>query len=354
MSKSEAKIKKVSLESLAILTRQMSFLFGTGISFSKILSILEEQTNDIKLRQVINELNKYIVSGGLSLSKAMSKFPGVFSPAYVGMIRAGEMSGNMPKLIEKLADNCEKEVALTKKIGSALVYPFFVCIVAVLSVVFILKYIFPLFMPLLLQSGKPLPLPTMILINFTRTISNPYFIFILVLIGIIIYWLFKEYLKSPVGRLWWGRSVFEFPVFGDILKKVELIRFCRILNMLYGSGSSFIFGMNALKDMVSNEYLKQELGGVINRVSDGGALGASFGKSGAFPSTFKSMVATIDESANFDKILPKIVTMYELDVETALNTAVALIEPFLIIFLGIVIGFILLSVFIPMYGVIGG
>lgn len=354
MNKPAMKINKISLESLSIFTRQMSFLLGSGISFSKILSILEEQSNDMKLKYVINELNKYIVSYGLSLSQAMSKFPRVFSGTYIGMIKTGEMSGELSVVVEKLADNCEKELALMKKTSSALVYPFFVCAVAVLSIIFILKYVLPLFMPILLQSGKALPFPTLVLINFTKTVFNPYFILMLASTGIIIYLLFTAYLKTPSGKLWWGRVVFNIPIAGDILKKIIIIKFCRSLEMFCESGISFISGITTLKNISENEYFKQELDGVITRINDGDALGFSLSKSDAFPLMFKHMIATTDESVELAEILPKLASIYELEVETKLDTATTLIEPFLIIFLGIVIGFIMLSVFLPLYGIIGG
>lgn len=354
MNSSAAKIEKVSLESLSVFTRQMSFLLGSGISFASILSILEEQTKDIKLKRIVAELNNSIVSSGFSLSQSMSKFPGVFSPSYIGMIKAGEASGNMSMVVERLADNCEKELALIRKTKAALIYPFFVCIVAVLSVIFILKCILPLFMPMLLQSGRPLPLPTMILMNFTKVISNPYAILLFAAVVIILYWIITNYIKTPVGKLWWDRTIFDFPVVGNILKKIAIIRICRMLNMLYESGSGIMPGIKVLKNAAGNEYLKQEMDGVISRVDDGGTLGSSFGEGRVFPSIFKRMVATLDEGVEFDKILPKIVVMYELDVESTLDTAVALIEPFMIVFLGVVIAFIMLSVFLPIYGVIGG
>ncbi|MBI2252500.1 MAG: type II secretion system F family protein [Armatimonadetes bacterium] len=344
--------KTINLEMLSIFTTQLSTLFKAGISMRKILDVLTKQTENLEFKSIINEINKDILLRGIQLSQALARFPKAFSPVYIAMIRAGEKSGTLIQVLEKMAENYEKEVKLSKQTKAALVYPFIIIILAVIAVIFILKFIVPAFLPILLQTQIPLPFATKVLINLTKMLNNYLAISMIFIILITIYFLLNEYFKTPSGKLKWSIFLLKIPLIGNTIKKIELIKFCRIFALLYLSGVPLFQTLNIIKEVLGNEFLKQEIEEVIKRIKEGASLTLAFKQSKVFPLTFVHMIGIGEKAGNLARTLPKIASFYDMEIEYNLSSLVSLIEPVLIVILGLIVGFILASVFLPLYNII--
>jgi len=346
------RFERVSLYALAIFTRQFAVLFNSGISTVRGLEGLGRQSLNSRLTRAIQAVYDDI-RGGYSLAKAMARHPDVFSPVYISMVKAGEMSGAMGEILDRLATFLERELTLQKKVAAATTYPA-VVFVACVGVTFILvTYVFPTFIDLFEGIDVRLPWITRSLIWITSTIRNPLVMLpILAAIGAGVYSVL-QYFKTPWGRRQKDRLLLDLPVLGILMKKVALSRFCRTLGTLLGSGVPMVHALEIVSKAAGNDVISDVIEEVQMGLKAGMRLSQPLKEYRLFPPMLAQMVAIGEETGNLPLMLNKLADFYDLEVEHSLEALTAMLEPVMILFMGIAVGYVLLAVFIPVYDLVG-
>ncbi|MGI5843180.1 MAG: type II secretion system F family protein [Candidatus Xenobium sp.] len=342
----------VSLYALAIFTRQFAVLFNSGISTVRGLEGLARQSLNARLTQAIQAVYDDI-RGGYSLAKAMTRHPDVFSPVYISMVKAGEMSGAMGEILDRLATFLERELTLQKKVAAATTYPTVVFIACVTVTFILVTYVFPTFIDLFEGLDVRLPWITRSLIWITNTIRNPLVMLpFLAATGAAIYSVL-QYFKTPWGRRQKDRIVLDMPVLGILMKKVSLSRFCRTLGTLLGSGVPMVHALEIVAKAAGNVVISDVIEEVQMGLKAGMRLSQPLKEYRLFPPMLAQMVSIGEETGNLPLMLNKLADFYDLEVEHALESLTSMLEPIMILFMGIAVGYVLLAVFIPVYDLVG-
>lgn len=343
--------QRVSVFALALFTRQFAVLFNSGMSMVRSLEALMIQNQRDKLGLTIETMARDI-KGGFSLSRALAKHPDIFSPVYVSLVKAGEMAGALGEVLDRLASLMERDNALRKKVSASLTYPMFVLFFAVIVVVGLVLYIFPQFMNVFQGMNVELPIFTKILIWLVDTALNPV-VMILFLIGVTFVWLGTTYyVKTPRGRRVRDTIILELPIIGPINKKTVISRFCRTLGTLIASGVPVVHSLEIVGRAVGNDVVASMLDDVKSGLKAGLRLSQPMMESRLFPPIVSNMVAVGEETGNLAALMEKLADYFDQEVEYSLSSFASVIEPIMILGLGLVIGFILLAVFMPIYGLV--
>ncbi|MDH7482574.1 MAG: type II secretion system F family protein [Armatimonadota bacterium] len=342
---------RVKLTDLAIFCRQFSTMIDAGVSLVRCLSVLAEQTQSPKLRRIIADIEAQ-VQGGETLSKAMSKYPNVFSNLFIGLVRAGEVGGALEESLQRLSTFLEKDLELRRKVKSAMTYPTIVVIVALIIVIGLVTFVLPKFMDLFKDLGvKEMPFTTLILMNFSHFLTTKWYIMLGCLIAFFV--AFRLFVKTRVGRRIYDRIKLKAPVFGKLNHKICLSRFSRTLATLLISGVPILQAMETVAGTVANEIIGDAILEARSRIREGDRIGEPLQKSKMFPPMVVQMISIGEESGALDQMLGKIADFYENEVDAALQSLTASIEPVMIVFLGGAVGFIVISMFMPLITVIG-
>lgn len=343
--------QRVSVFALALFTRQFAVLFNSGMSMVRSLEALMIQNQRDKLGLTIETMARDI-KGGFSLSRALAKHPDIFSPVYVSLVKAGEMAGALGEVLDRLASLMERDNALRKKVSASLTYPMFVLFFAVIVVVGLVLYIFPQFMNVFQGMNVELPIFTKILIWLVDTALNPV-VMILFLIGVTFVWLGTTYyVKTTRGRRVRDTIILELPIIGPINKKTVISRFCRTLGTLIASGVPVVHSLEIVGRAVGNDVVASMLDDVKSGLKAGLRLSQPMMESRLFPPIVSNMVAVGEETGNLAALMEKLADYFDQEVEYSLSSFASVIEPIMILGLGLVIGFILLAVFMPIYGLV--
>lgn len=343
--------QRVSVFALALFTRQFAVLFNSGMSMVRSLEALMIQNQRDKLGLTIETMARDI-KGGFSLSRALAKHPDIFSPVYVSLVKAGEMAGALGEVLDRLASLMERDNALRKKVSASLTYPMFVLFFAVIVVVGLVLYIFPQFMNVFQGMNVELPIFTKILIWLVDTALNPV-VMILFLIGVTFLWLGTTYyVKTPRGRRVRDTIILELPIIGPINKKTVISRFCRTLGTLIASGVPVVHSLEIVGRAVGNDVVASMLDDVKSGLKAGLRLSQPMMESRLFPPIVSNMVAVGEETGNLAALMEKLADYFDQEVEYSLSSFASVIEPIMILGLGLIIGFILLAVFMPIYGLV--
>lgn len=345
------RFQKVSVLSLAVFTRQFSVLFNSGMSMVRSLEALMIEGKGDKLTLTIESMAKDI-KGGFSLSRALAKHPDVFSPVYVSLVKAGEMAGALGEVLERLASLMERDNALRQKVASAMTYPIFVMFFAIIVVCGLVLYIFPQFIEVFQGMQMELPLPTKILMWIVQTALNPAVIIIFFVVALVLWILISYYIKTPRGRRVRDTIILEMPIVGPINKKTVIARFCRTLGTLISSGVPVVHSLEIVGRAVGNEVVAAMLEDVKAGLKAGLRLSQPMMESRVFPPIVSNMIAIGEETGSLAVLMEKLANYFDQEVEYALGSFASIIEPFMILGLGIVISFILLAVFAPIYGLV--
>lgn len=346
------KFKKVNEQALTVFSRQFATMINAGLAMVRCLDILSEQTEDKKLQATLDQVRRD-VEAGQTLSAALARHPQVFSTLYISMVKAGEMGGVLDEVLERLAGFMEKDFALKKKVKSALTYPVVILVMAMGIVFFLVTYILPTFVELFKGMNLKLPLPTKILIMVTEGARNPAVVIpalaLLVVGGIGI----GKYINTPVGRKQYDLLKLNVPVFGLLTKKVAISRFCRTLGTLLSSGVPIMQALEIVGKASGNEIIAMTVTKVRESIREGESIASPLGASGLFPPMVTQMVAVGEETGNLDAMLGKIADFYDTEVEYLLASLTSMLEPIMIVGMGGIVGFIVISVFLPLYQLIG-
>ena len=346
------KFKKVNEQALTVFSRQFATMINAGLAMVRCLDILSEQTEDKKLQQTLIQVRRD-VEGGSTLSNALAKHPTVFSTLYTSMVKAGEMGGVLDEVLERLAGFMEKDFALKKKVKSALTYPVVILIMAMGIVFFLVTYILPTFVSLFEGMNLQLPLPTKILIGTTKAVRNPVILFPLLVLAGVGGVFVNRYVSTPLGKKQYDLFKLNIPVFGLLNKKVAISRFCRTLGTLLSSGVPIMQALEIVGKASGNEIIAMTVGKIRESIREGESIASPLGASGMFPPMVTQMVAVGEETGNLDAMLSKISDFYDTEVEYLLASLTSMLEPIMIVGMGAVVGFIVVSVFLPLYQLIG-
>lgn len=338
--------RKLKLKELAVFSRQFSTMLGSGLTVIKCLDVLYQQAESKRLKSTI--LNVYeSVQKGESLSKAMRKQKDAFPPLFLSMIASGEASGSLDTVMNRLANQYEKDNRLHNKVSQALIYPIILIVMIIAVVTLMLVFVLPRFMTMFEQFGASVPGPTRFLMSLSGAVTNYWYLIIAAVAAIVVLW--NIFLKNPAGRLWWDRVKIGMPVVGKLLLIIVSSRFCRTMASLFSSGMPIVQSLEIVGGVVGNKYVETKLQDVCDDVRRGVALSAAVRKTGIFPAMLCSMLTIGEESGNLDEILNKTAAFYDEESDSAIQKLISLIEPVLIVLLAVVVGFIIISIVLPIF-----
>ena len=331
---------------LTLFTRQFEVLMDATIPYDKALQLIIEQTEDVGFKEILAEVRARVVEGG-SLADALQLYPKIFPEMYVSMIRSGENSGNLGTILKRLADYYETQERLRGRLKSAMIYPAFMLVFSLLVVVFMVTYIVPKITQIFASKGTLLPLPTRILMGVSDFMVNSWY---LVLIGLIILIFgFSAFLRSEFGKKVLQQLQLKAPLIGPLMQKVLIARFCQTLGTLLGSGVDLKTALEISRHVVVNQLLMDQLNKMIVEVNNKGIpLSAAMGRTGYFPDYVQHVVAIGEEAARVDELLERVANRMQEEVSRLLEGLTALLQPTMIVLMGGIVGFIALSVLLPM------
>ena len=343
---------RVKLSDLSIFCRQFSTMVDAGVSLVRCLSVLGEQTMSSKLRRIIADVEAE-VQAGQPLSKALSKYPNVFSNLFIGLVHAGEVGGALEESLQRLSVFLEKDMELRRKVRGAMTYPCIVMVVALIVVIGLVTFVLPKFMQLFVELGMrkdSMPTMTVMLMNFSHFLTSKWWIVLLMLAAF--YTSFRMFVRTRVGRRAYDRLKLKAPVFGKLNHKICLARFSRTLGTLLVSGVPILQALETVAGTVANEIIGDAILEARSRIREGDRIADPLQKSKMFPPMVVQMIAIGEESGALDQMLTRIADFYESEVDATLQSLTSAIEPLLIVFLGAAVGFIVISMFLPLIAVI--
>ena len=338
--------RKVKLKDIEVFCRQFYVMLDSGLSIGKTLNILIEQGEKPKLREALIGVNSDIKRGE-TLASSMGKRKDVFPKLLTSMIDAGERSGNLDIILKRMAEYYEKETKIRGKIKSAMIYPIVLGVVAIIAITFILTFVMPTFVQMFEENNVELPMSTKMVLGTSKMLGKYGVIFFLVLvIGII---LLGKYLKSEEGQYKLSVINLKLPVIKNLTQKIVVSRFTRTMGIVSSSGMSLVTSLEIVASVVGNKIAEKELLKVKEKVLKGEGLGDSIMNIKIFPPMLASMVKVGEEAGSLDSILDKTADFYDDELEREIQTVTALIEPAMIVIMGVIIGFLLISILTPMF-----
>ncbi len=345
-----SKLSKISVRDLSIFTNQFGTMLNAGLSISRALSVLSKQTSNPKLTSIILSLSDEVKKGN-SLSSATAKYLEVFSPLYISMIKAGEVSGNLGNSLVKMSVFLQRDYETQHKLKGAITYPLAVLIFSILIVIGLFIFVIPRFEEFLSQLGAPLPLPTKITFAMADFLVHKGWI--VLIITIVIYVLYAKWAKTPKGRKRIDAGKLHTPVFGELNKKAAMARFSDTLATLFSAGISLVECLNTVKGVIDNVIIGEAIEDIVNRIKRGEALSAALEKSGMFTPMVVEMTGIGEESGSLDSMLNKVAEFYNEEVNYMINNIASLINPIMMVFVGSIIGGVLISLYLPIFQMAG-
>ena len=337
---------RVALADLVIFTRQLATMIDAGLAMVQSLQALAEQTTNKVMRDTIHDVCARVESGD-SFSEALQKHPKAFSRLYVCMVAAGEKGGLLAEILARLATYLENSARLRKKVKSAMMYPAVVSIVAVLITIFLLVKVVPVFGEIFSSFNATLPAPTLYLIKISNFVKS-YLLLVLLGGGGAVYGWFY-FIKTPAGRLFWDSRRIRLPIFGAIAHKICLARFTRTLASLVRSGVPILEVLQIVSQTVGNVVMEKAIKTAATDIERGESISTALGKHAIFPSMIIRMVTAGEQTGKIDNMLERISDFLDEEIETTLSGLTALIEPILIVFLGVVVGGMVICMFLPIF-----
>ena len=337
---------KVKKKSLAIFTRQLATMIDAGLPLVQSLEILSQQEEDETFQEIIRTI-KNEVEAGATLAAALQKHPKVFDNMYVNLVVAAEEAGTLDVILTRLATHIEKMEELKKKVKAALVYPVMIVTVAVGVTVVLMVFVVPVFEKLFAGIGSTLPLPTRVVIG----VSNIFKSYLPIVIAIVIFLVIvgQRYYKTENGRRRIDDMMLKFPIFGELLRKVAIARFARTLGTLVSSGVPILESLNIVAGASGNKVVEEAiLKGRIS-ISEGQTISEPLAQSGVFPMMVTQMIAVGETTGSLELMLNKVADFYESEVDMAVATLSSMLEPVLMIFLGVVVGGLVISMYLPIF-----
>jgi len=346
-------MQKVKMQQISIFCRQFATMINAGVSLVRCLSVLEKQAINPKMKEVIRDVQNR-VEAGETLSRAMSHHPKIFSNLTLGLVRAGEVGGVLDETLDRLAQFMEADIRMRQKIKAAMTYPVLVAAVAFIIVTFLVTVIVPKFMDIFKDFKIDMPAITMLLINVSKFTTTPSSAVPTVLGVVGSIWAFKKFKSTKWGKRIYDKYKMKMPVFGKLSHNIAVERFCRTLSTLLTSGVPILQAMETVAAAIDNETFTDVIMKARARIREGDPIGEPLEKSKLFPPMVVQMIAIGEETGALDQMLGKVADFYAVEVETQLEQLAATIEPLMIVGLGLVVGFIVIAMFMPMIALING
>jgi type IV pilus assembly protein PilC len=338
--------KKVSTKSLVLFTRQLATLIAAGLPLVKALRTLQDQLEPGPLKGVIKSIADEVESGS-NFSEALTRFPKVFPDFYINMIKAGELGGMLEDILKRLSEFLDKTQKLKDRVKSALMYPMFVMIVAVLILIMLMVFVIPTFTSMFSEVGGSLPVPTKILIFISELTRRLWFLIPLLPVALIA--IYKAIIKSPDRRFVIDKIKLRIPIVGNLIQQIAVARFSRTLGTLLSSGVPILAALETVRDTIGNEFIARAVMQVRDSIKEGESVSGPMAASKAFPPLVTKMVSIGEETGDLAKMLIQIADNYEDEVDVAVSGLTSLLEPLLIVFMGLIVGFIVVSMFMPLF-----
>jgi len=338
--------KRVRLTDLSVFTRQLSELLSSGMPLLRSLQVLNQQTENKRLQSIIRDLSKTIQDGG-TLSDGLVKHPKLFSSLYVNITKSGELGGRLEHALGRLADFLDKEEEMTSRVRQAMAYPALMCAVGFATIVVLMTIVIPRLVIMFEDMGQTLPLPTLILMGVSDFMVK-YGWLIILAIGLMVF-LIKRKASTAEGRAKLDIFKLNFPLIGALINKLEITRFSRTLATLLDSGIPILSAMDAVINTVQNEIIKGELKKSRQDIKDGSSLGRSLKEATQIPPYVINMITVGEEGGQLENVLFRIASSYEAQADKAIRLLLTLLEPVLILVMGLVVGFIVISMLLPIF-----
>lgn len=339
-------LDRVRSEEISVMTRQLATLLGAGIPLVQALGSIVDQTNNSALKKVVAQI-KNSVNEGSSLTNALSEHPRLFSSIFINMVRAGEASGSLDIVLERLAEFGEKQEALKGRLRAALVYPIFMAFIGVAILFFLITYIVPNITQVFNDMDRVLPLPTLFLIGLSEFLKVYWWLLFVAVVGFIM--MLRAIVRQPFGRSWWDLIKLKMIIIGPVAQKVILARFSSTLASLLDSGVGLMTAMQIVRTLMNNVHIARVVDEAMEQINKGQSMTGALSASPWFPPMFVQMIAVGEQSGSLEKMLKKISNAYEREVETAIMGMTSLIEPIMIAGMGVAVGFVVLSILLPIF-----
>jgi general secretion pathway protein F len=337
---------RVKQRDLQILTRELATLISAGLPLDRALSVVSNLADKAELKQAVGQILRS-VQQGKSLTEALAEFPKIFPPLYVNMVKAGEVGGFLDTALQRLAEYLERAQEVQDEIKSALAYPVILVLVGGLSIVFMFTFVLPKFTALFKDMGEALPTSTSMLLAISNGLRSYWWVLVLVAVGS---WLgFRQYVATPQGRFTWDRWRLRVAVFGDLVRKREVAHFARTLGTLVKSGVPLLQALEVVEEVAGNQVIRQALKEVRVGVREGQGIGGPLSRSGVFPTLALQMVSVGEETGRLDDMLMRVSEYYEKETHNQLRQLVSLLEPALIVVMGLIIGFIVVAMLLGIF-----
>ncbi|OGL39487.1 MAG: type II secretion system protein GspF [Candidatus Schekmanbacteria bacterium RIFCSPHIGHO2_02_FULL_38_11] len=338
-------------QEISLFSRQLATLLKAGLPLIMALNALIDQFEGSKIRKVIYQIREK-VNEGSSLANALSDHPRYFSDLYVSMVRAGEASGALDIVLERLAEFSEKQNELKNKIRATLAYPVIMCVIGFAILGFLFTYVIPKVTSIFEQTKQALPLPTLLLIGISSFLKK--FWLVIVVAIIVAYVMIKRTLKTEKGRYFYDNLKLKLPIFGSLFQKIAISRFARTLGTLLNSGIPILQSLDIVKTVVANKVLHKAIEDAGQNISEGADIATPLKKSKMFPPIVIHMVATGERSGQLENMLLKVAESYDSETDSTIKALTSLMEPIMIVLMGIAVGFVVIAILLPIFDMTKG
>jgi type IV pilus assembly protein PilC len=344
-----ALFERVKAGDLTVMTRQLATRVASGMTLLRALYVLEEQTDSRPLRDAVVGVRKD-VEAGLLFSAALARHPKVFSPLYVAMVESGESGGRLDEALIRVADQLEKDDALRRQVKAAMMYPSVIFSFAGIVLLAMVAFLIPVFEKTFREFGSDLPPITKVTVGISHFVTGRWYLLIVGIFGTI--FLFRQWKKSSWGRPQWDTIRLRFPFrIGGVVQRIALARWSRTLSSLIASGVPILQAIEITGKTAGNAVVERAMGDVMTSVKSGGTISAPLGAAPVFPAMVVQMVGVGEETGALDTMLSKVADFYEDEVAAAIKGLTSLLEPLMIIVIGAIVGFIVISMYMPLFKV---
>jgi len=340
-------LDRVKAKDLVLFSRQLAVMVSAGVPLVRALEVMIRQTGNRRLQRMVGEIASN-VRGGVRLSSALASYPDVFDNFYINMVRTGETSGKLDDVLNYLADEQEKNYDLMSKITGAMIYPAFILVAVVVVIFIMMTFVVPKLTAVLTESGVALPLPTRLMIGAANFMSHSW-VLLLILVILLVIFLPLWVRKSRIGRFLWDWLKLKIPVLGNLFQKVCIVRFTRSLSTLLVGGVPLNLALKIVADVVANSIYRDLILQTVKAVEDGYSISTVFANSKEVPQMLSQIMAVGEQTGQLDAVLDRMANFYAREIENILSRLTTLLEPVIIVLLGVVVAGIVAAIIMPMY-----
>ncbi len=339
---------KIKGKQLLLFTRKLSAMLGSGLAVVPALEMLRDQSEEKGMRQLLSEVVED-VNAGIPISKALEKYPDTFDSVYINLIKAGESSGSLESFLQKICISLEKKIKIISSLKSALTYPMILLIVAVGVIMVMMTFVVPVFAEMYSGNGAPLPGPTAVVMSISDFIRSPAALVLLIIL-IAFFIVLRQKIKANLAlKTKFDKKILDVPVFGDLIRNSAIARLSSVLANLVSAGVGLIEALEIARQSINNEYMKEGIENIKRKVYSGNTLESIMKDDPRFPETFKAFVGVGEKTGKLNDMLSSIANFYEDEFDGSVDRLSQMLEPAMILFLGVTIGFILVAMYMPIF-----